>query len=138
MTFRQFDNQDNSHWTSSNPFCLCVHRFRSRHDNLESAMMPNRFAFVVYIFILIIGISVYCPSVYALQGVQDQETVAVQTETEQEKIVPSPNNIKEKTGIIVFVVWIWLSIFVLVYFLRLKIKETDRLEQLKFFSSTKD
>jgi len=59
---------------------------------------------------------------------------AKETEVEKvpEKIVPSPQNIKEKTAIYVFLAWIWISIFVLIYFLRLKIREADRLHRLKF------
>jgi succinate dehydrogenase / fumarate reductase iron-sulfur subunit len=56
---------------------------------------------------------------------------------EKEKIVPSPKDIKESTGIYVFVGWIWLAVFVLVFFLRLKIKEVDRLYRLGYFSGKK-
>lgn len=65
---------------------------------------------------------------------QKQET---QVEKKTEKIIPSSKNIKEKTGIYVFLGWMWLSIFVLIYILRQKIKEVDRLFLLKFFSSEK-
>lgn len=54
-----------------------------------------------------------------------------------EKIIPSPKNIREKIGIYVFLGWMWLSIFVLIYVLRQKIKEVDRLFLLKFFSDEK-
>jgi len=52
-------------------------------------------------------------------------------------IVPAPKNIKEAIAIYVFLGWMWLSIFVLVYILRQKIKELDRIHKLKFFSSHK-
>ncbi len=72
------------------------------------------------------------------QSVQEQQETAPQTEAEEEKIVPSPKNIKEGTAIYVFVGWMWLSIFVLIYILRLKIKEVDRLYRIKFFSIKKN
>jgi hypothetical protein len=56
----------------------------------------------------------------------------------QQKIVPSPRNPREKTGIYVFLGWVWLVIFILFYFLRLKIKELDRLYHLGFFSDFED
>lgn len=60
-----------------------------------------------------------------------------QDESREEKIIPSPKNIKEKTFFYVFIGWMWLSIIVLIYFLRLKIRETDRLNKLRFFSKNK-
>ncbi|MFQ5721254.1 MAG: hypothetical protein ACE5GI_02020 [Candidatus Aminicenantales bacterium] len=48
-----------------------------------------------------------------------------------EKITASPKDIKEKTSIYVFMGWMWLSIFILIYFLRQKIKEEDRLFSYK-------
>jgi hypothetical protein len=58
--------------------------------------------------------------------------------TEPEKIVVGPQDIKQKTGILVFVAWMWISVFVIVYFLRLKIKEADRLYRLRFYSAKKN
>lgn len=55
-----------------------------------------------------------------------------------EVIVPAPKNQKEAMGIYVFLAWIWLSIFVLIYILRLKVKEVDRIHQLKFFSKDEE
>jgi hypothetical protein len=51
--------------------------------------------------------------------------------------VPAPQNIKESTAIFVFLGGIWLSVAVLTYLLRLKIKETDRLLGMGYFSSDK-
>ncbi|MBN1223560.1 MAG: hypothetical protein JXB23_09940 [Candidatus Aminicenantes bacterium] len=63
----------------------------------------------------------------------DQKTQPAADE-EIEIIVPAPKDIKEATAIYVFLGWMWLSILVLIYFLRLKVKETDRIHELKFFS----
>jgi hypothetical protein len=74
---------------------------------------------------------------------QDQQVVPpaksqeVQAKVEPEKIVPGPQNIKERTAIYVFLGWMWVSIAVLVYVLRLKIKETDRLYFSRYFSPEK-
>jgi cytochrome b6 len=56
---------------------------------------------------------------------------------EVDRIVAAPQNIKESTAIYVFLFGIWLSIAVLTYLLRLKIKETDRLLEVGYFSSDK-
>jgi ABC-type Fe3+ transport system permease subunit len=61
----------------------------------------------------------------------------VQQEEQEEKIIPSPQNIKESTGIYVFAAWMWIAIFVLIYILRLKIREVDRLLQIRFLSTKK-
>ncbi|MFQ6082287.1 MAG: hypothetical protein ACE5WD_02875 [Candidatus Aminicenantia bacterium] len=57
---------------------------------------------------------------------------------ETEELVPSPKNIKESMGIYVYLIWMWLIIFVLIYVLILKIKEADRVHQLKFEESKKN
>jgi hypothetical protein len=74
-------------------------------------------------------------------GQQDAEpsmTSDPQEKEEPEKIVGAPQDIKQKMGIWVFVGWMWISVVVLIYFLRLKIKEADRLYSLRFFSAKKD
>ncbi len=58
-----------------------------------------------------------------------------QAQPKPEEIVSGPQNIKERTAVYVFLGWIWLSIVVLVCYLRLKIKEIDRLYDLRFFSA---
>lgn len=70
------------------------------------------------------------------QQVEQEKTATTQEEV-SEKIVPGPQGIKESTGLYVFIAWLWLAILVLVYFLRLKIKEEDRLLKMRFFSEKK-
>jgi hypothetical protein len=60
-----------------------------------------------------------------------------QAKAQPEKIVPAPQNIKESSRIYVFLGWMWACVAVLIYFLRLKIKEADRLYGIKFFSPDK-
>lgn len=62
---------------------------------------------------------------------------AQQEASESEKVHPGPRDIKEKTTILVFIIWLWISIVVLGIFLRLKIIEVDRLFQQKYFDSPK-
>lgn len=71
------------------------------------------------------------------QVTQEKKESAPQAEVEEERIIPSPKNIKEGIAIYVFIGWMWLAIFVLIYILSLKIKEVDRLNRLKFFPAKK-
>jgi|Deesub1362B_J571_1020462.scaffolds.fasta_scaffold00002_161 type II secretory pathway component PulF len=48
-----------------------------------------------------------------------------------------PLNIKEKIAVLVFLSWLWLSIVVLVYLLIQKIREADRLHEIKYFESSR-
>ena len=97
---------------------------------------PSFFIAAVLFLLLLAWIGTpYCPAQ------QDAEQAVMSDPQEKEmpeKIVGAPQNIKQKTGIWVFVVWIWISVFVIIYFLRLKIKEVDRLYQLKYFSAKKN
>jgi len=67
-----------------------------------------------------------------------QQSQMERVENDVEVIVPAPADIKQTTAIYVFLGWIWLSIGVLIFFLRLKIKEVDRLHDLGFFTKDKD
>lgn len=79
-------------------------------------------------------------------GFADEVTVQPQTQDQAEKIGPSPNleeeihagpkDIKEEIGTYVFLGWLWLSIFVLIYLLRQKIRESDRLHSYKYFTAS--
>jgi predicted lysophospholipase L1 biosynthesis ABC-type transport system permease subunit len=79
---------------------------------------------------------------FAVAGLGRAQTVppsassqTAQVQPKPEEIVSGPQNIKERTGVYVFLGWIWLSIVVLVCYLRLKAKEVDRLYELRFFSN---
>jgi len=92
---------------------------------------------VVFLFLLLLSLVgvTYCP---AQQDAAKAVTKAPQEEQEPEKIVGAPQDVKQKTGIWVFVIWMWISVFVIIFFLRLKIKEVDRLYNLRYFSAKKD
>lgn len=99
-------------------------------------MMVRKKLFVL--FLLLIFVALFWVDYGTAQKViPEKQKPETQIEKSAEKIIPSPKNIKEKTGIYVFLGWMWLSIFVLIYFLRQKIKEVDRLYLLKFFSDEK-
>ena len=51
-----------------------------------------------------------------------------------EELVPGPQTLKERTAIIVFVVWLWGTIAVLLVVLRWKIREVDRVHDLEHAS----
>ncbi len=67
------------------------------------------------------------------------ETMPAQARQEEdaEKIHPGPQSIKEQTAIYVFLIWTWSIIIVLIYILRKKIIEADRLHNLAYFDSPK-
>ncbi len=90
-----------------------------------------------FLLLLIFFLAFFSSYDLALQDMPGEQNQAAQAQKEKEKIVPSPKNIKESTGIYVFVGWIWLAVFILVFFLRLKIKEVDRLYRLGYFSNKK-
>lgn len=94
---------------------------------------PARAFLLIFVFSLIF----FSSHDFAQQAAPEKQSQVAKIEKEQEKVVPSPKNIKESTSIYVFVGWMWLSICVLVYFLRLKIKEVDRLYRLDYFSGKK-
>jgi hypothetical protein len=105
---------------------------------MESAVKLRRFNFFLFFLVCIIGLSLLLSvSVWAQQPEPNVESQTVKDETEEE-IKPAPKDIKEAVGIYVFLGWIWLSIFVLIFILRQKIKETDRIYRLKFFSPHKN
>jgi hypothetical protein len=63
---------------------------------------------------------------------QEDESPQETGEAPAETIRPGPQNLKEKWGIGVFLVWLWLSIAVLVSFIRLQIREADRVTGLGY------
>jgi Na+/H+ antiporter NhaC len=102
-------------------------------------MIKTRRSFfpVVLVFLLLfawVGVA-YGPA----QQVGEQAVKETsQEEQEPEKIVGTPQDAKQETGIWVFIIWVWISVLVLIYFLRLKIKEADRLYRLRFYSAKKN
>jgi hypothetical protein len=69
----------------------------------------------------------------AAPGGQTQEKQSVENAKGSDKIVPAFRNIKERTAAYVFLGWIWVAVCVLIYILRQKVKEVDRLYKAKFF-----
>lgn len=97
---------------------------------------------ILALIVLTVWISAVCipasGSGASQQTVPESKNEEMKAGSGEEKLVPSPKGIKERTAIYVFVGWMWLSILVLVYILRLKIKETDRVFRLKFFSKKRE
>jgi hypothetical protein len=93
---------------------------------LGKKMVP---ALVILLFLSSAAVS-FTPSFQ--QDPESPTTPQLQQEKPPEEIHPAPANIKQKVGLLVFLGWLWLSILVLIYFLRLKIQEADRLYELEF------
>lgn len=96
---------------------------------------PSLVVLVLMVSIIFLGCA---GKVLAQQSPPSQKFQVDRDLEETETIVPSPKDIKQATAIYVFVGWMWLSIGALIFFLRQKIKEVDRLHSLKFFSDSKD
>jgi hypothetical protein len=102
-------------------------------------MTKTRHLILLSLFLFFFLIAwVGAPDCLAQQEVAQAGMNTSQEKDEPEKIIGAPQDIKQNTGILVFVAWMWISVFVLIYFLRLKIKEADRLYRLRFFSAKKD
>ncbi|MGD2294383.1 MAG: hypothetical protein PVF22_00930 [Candidatus Aminicenantes bacterium] len=93
--------------------------------------------FLLFLMVLAVFLGGVGPALAQQEPLGQQPQAEPKVEV-TETIVPAPKNIKEKTAIYIFVGWMWLSILVLIFFLRLKIKEVDRLHSLGFFSEDKD
>ena len=63
---------------------------------------------------------------------------AIVAEKERPKVVAVPQDVREKTGVLVYAAWIWISILVIVYIFILKVREADRLHRLNYFSAKKE
>ena len=74
---------------------------------------------------------------FTQQVIPGEKNEITQEEESQDKIIPGPQTIKESTGIFVFIAWMWLAIFVLVYILSLKVKEVDRLFEIRYLTGKK-
>lgn len=93
-------------------------------------MMRQRVALLV----LLVFVPLCITSVLAQETIPEEKIQDAQAE-QGKTIIPAPKDIKEKTAIYVFAGWMWLSIIVLVFILRAKIREIDRLQRMKFFSN---
>jgi hypothetical protein len=81
--------------------------------------------------VLFLMVSALVGGLYA----QQPGETAPQVEGQSGKIHPGPKNIMEKVEICVFLAWVWGVIFLLIFVLRHKIKEMDRLYEIKYFSN---
>ena len=50
-----------------------------------------------------------------------------------QEVVPGPRTPKERMGVYVFMAWLWASIIVLIFILRAKVREADRLFEAGYF-----
>jgi hypothetical protein len=102
-------------------------------------MILKRRSFLFFAFFFLLLLAWVGTAICLGQQDTEQAVSSVpQEKQEPEKIDSAPQDAKQKTGVLVFVAWMWISIIVLIYFLRLKIKEADRLYRLRFFSAKKN
>jgi hypothetical protein len=102
-------------------------------------VIPKRTSLILVVFLfLLLWVWIGAPTCPAQEKAERPEDVDLQQKEEPEKIVGAPQDVKQKFGIWVYVAWMWVSVFVLIFFLRLKIKEADRLYRLRFFSAKKE
>jgi hypothetical protein len=93
---------------------------------------------IACLILLALGVSAFFTLAAAAQQQPPKEkNAALQTQAQPEKIIPAAKNIRERTAIYVFVAWLWAAIFILIYIVRLEIKEADRLLDLKFYRDEK-
>lgn len=97
-------------------------------------VMRNFRSFFLLVFLLIS----FMPASFSKTEAATALPFLQQQEEAAEKIIhPGPDTIKEKTGITVFLIWIWIIIFVLVYILRKKVTQADRMHKLSYYDSPK-
>ena len=58
---------------------------------------------------------------------------AVASAQAAEEIAPGSKDARERTGVYVFLVWLWSVLIVLVFILRAKVKDVDRLHDMRYF-----
>ena len=74
----------------------------------------------------------------APQAAPAKTTAKVKAPPAPEIIHPAFADLKEKTAVLVFLVWLWIIVGILVWLLRMKIREADRVHALKFYPDPKD
>ncbi len=91
---------------------------------------------VALFLLLFLGITFFL--LKEISGSEEGQEELKKPKESGEKIVSSPKDIREKISVYVFMGWMWLSIFILIYILRQKISEADRILRLKYFKGNKD
>ena len=54
-----------------------------------------------------------------------------------QEVTAGPRNPKEQMGLYVFMAWLWVAIIVLVFILRAKVREVDRLFEARYLTGEK-
>ena len=91
------------------------------------------------VLVLILTLAVVLPAFLSAQNPAPAKTAAkVKAPPVPEIIHPAYASLKEKTAVLVFLAWLWLIVGILVWLLRMKIREADRVHGLKFYPAPKD
>jgi beta-lactamase regulating signal transducer with metallopeptidase domain len=100
---------------------------------------------------LILALAVVLPAILSAQATPQTNEVQAATQAAPAKpaakpkapaepvtIYPVYSSLKEKTAVLVFLAWLWVVVGILVWLLRMKIREADRVHGLKFYPAAKD
>ena len=88
---------------------------------------------------LILALAVVLPAILSAQSPAPANSAPkVKAPPTPETIHPAFADLKEKTAVLVFLAWLWLIVGILVWLLRMKIREADRVHALKFYPASKD
>ncbi len=101
--------------------------------------------------VLILALAVVLPAILSAQAAPQTNAAQAnpqaapakpaakpKTPAEPVTITPAYSSLKEKTAVLVFLAWLWVIVAVLVWLLRMKIREADRVHGLKFYPVAKD
>jgi hypothetical protein len=78
------------------------------------------------------------PQTNAAQAAPAKPAAKTKAPAEPVTIHPAYSSLKEKTAVLVFLAWLWVIVGILVWLLRMKIREADRVHGLKFYPAAKD
>lgn len=93
---------------------------------------------IAVLLILVFCAGFFMPLAYGQQLQPPETEKKMEKNPEIQTSSPGPRNAKEKVALFVFLVWLWIAIGVSIYYMRLKIIEADRLNELHFYGSLKD
>ena len=88
---------------------------------------------------LTLALAVVLPALLSAQNPAPAKPAAkVKAPPAPEIIHPAFASLKEKTAVLVFLAWLWIIVGILVWLLRMKIREADRVHALRFYPDPKD
>jgi hypothetical protein len=97
------------------------------------------------VLVLTLALAIVLPALLSAASPQAAPQAAPAKTAAKVKAPPAPEiihpafaSLKEKTAVLVFLAWLWIIVAILVWLLRMKIREADRVYSLKFYPDPKD